>query len=73
MNWKRGDVVMLASGGPEMVVEDVTVTVKDEPLIMCAWFDSNRTYQNKGFPPEALVPVEQFVPKRDPNRQAIRG
>lgn len=53
--FKRGDVVRLKSGGPNMVVNKVGPYSADDPQITvwCDWFDHEKA-RSKDFPPELL-------------------
>ena len=48
--WKVGDLVRLASGGPVMTVYDV------HEVVCCAWFDRERFTHREGFHAAVLVP-----------------
>jgi len=45
---KKGDIVMLKSGGPVMTVQnvgDLARTTGIEDGVLCVWFDGNRPQQ----------------------------
>jgi uncharacterized protein YodC (DUF2158 family) len=56
-DWKPGDVVKLASGGPAMTVtsEVYNSPASGKPVVCCEWLDSAGTPYEAYFPPEALV------------------
>jgi uncharacterized protein YodC (DUF2158 family) len=54
MNFKKGDGVVLKSGGPKIVVEDIAQELEVQPLITCRWFDSKNVIRCASFPPETL-------------------
>jgi uncharacterized protein YodC (DUF2158 family) len=49
MDWKKGSVVRLKSGGPNMTVQQV-----DRSGVTCSWFDDSKA-QSAIFAAEALV------------------
>jgi uncharacterized protein YodC (DUF2158 family) len=51
---KIGDVVMLKSGGPLMVVKEM---IAPEGDIFCVWFDGPERYGSR-FRPEDLSPLD---------------
>jgi uncharacterized protein YodC (DUF2158 family) len=54
--WKIGDKVQLASGGPVMTVTHVgTKYGTNTPYAQCDWFDDSNKAQTKDFHPDALV------------------
>jgi len=59
--FKIGDVVQLASGGPKMTVTDVGNDGFGKPTVWCAWFvstkDGGLKEENSTFPPAALKTV----------------
>lgn len=56
----EGDVVRLKSGGPSMVVMEISKGFDDGPLeAYCEWFDDKKNRQTNGF---RLTSVEK-VPK----------
>jgi uncharacterized protein YodC (DUF2158 family) len=58
--FKVGDLVVLKSGGPVMVVTDVPLL--DGTLCYCTWF-SGKKNENAGFPQEVLDPVPKEAVK----------
>ena len=57
MDFKIGDIVRLKSGGPSMTV--VEAAGPDIQYVSCAWFAGSRK-EVGSFPPEALIPTEEF-------------
>jgi uncharacterized protein YodC (DUF2158 family) len=62
--FKRGDVVTLQSGGPEMTVHDIPLDYlknkSREDQVVCKWFE-NETLRSDTFHPNALILVREFV------------
>lgn len=60
MSFKKGDIVELKSGGPEMTVVEVVKKIDDEPTgrIKCKWF-SGKKLQNGSFPRESLAVADE--------------
>jgi uncharacterized protein YodC (DUF2158 family) len=54
VNFKKGDIVQLKSGGPAMTVEDPKVYSGD---VACVWFAGAKR-EHANFDPEALIPYE---------------
>jgi uncharacterized protein YodC (DUF2158 family) len=55
-DWKSGDKVKLASGGPPMTVQSVGIPLYgSKPMVSCQWFDKDGKLQKGSFPPESLV------------------
>ncbi len=55
MNFLRGDVVMLKSGGPAMTVDDQLQDFQTgAPLVRCVWFGKAESPQYANFRPEQL-------------------
>jgi uncharacterized protein YodC (DUF2158 family) len=52
--FKKGDVVRLRSGGPDMTVDDVS-TLTGKPRVRCVWF-AGRKHEAAMFDPTNLVP-----------------
>ena len=50
---KKGDVVKLKSGGPEMTVLQVSQK-QDSVKVLCQWFDDNQQLQKNEFDEEIL-------------------
>ncbi len=55
-DFKEGDVVMLASGGPHMTV--VGESNQHPGKVWCVWFDDKKQHQGRPFAPATLVKVE---------------
>lgn len=53
--WKPGDVVRLASGGPDMTVQTVNEKKGGAELVFCVWFNQDGKVVENCFPPETLV------------------
>lgn len=57
---KKGDVVQLKSGGPEMTVSDYGVIMPGQPpdksMVQCVWFDQN-TKKSDLFPVASLKKI----------------
>ena len=60
--WVPGDIVRLASGGPEMTV--FKHVVSPDEYTECGWFEKETRMVSK-FPPESLVPVPGKNPRLD--------
>jgi uncharacterized protein YodC (DUF2158 family) len=64
MDFAKGDVVHLKSGGPAMTVESVgQVHMTGEPGVWCVWFEhvgSKQVVQRDTFPPEVLKKAEEW-------------
>jgi uncharacterized protein YodC (DUF2158 family) len=57
--WKTGDKVKLASGGPEMTVKDYgQETITGSFYVECQWFDKDHKLQTTVFEPDQLVAVD---------------
>lgn len=56
--WKPGDLVKLASGGPTMSVRWVGTGFEGVTVVQCEWFDSDGKPQSKSFVPSQLVAVK---------------
>lgn len=54
--FKKGMVVELKSGGPEMTV--VGIDPKYEASIFCQWFSGSK-FEKKAFHPESLVIIKE--------------
>jgi uncharacterized protein YodC (DUF2158 family) len=54
---KKGDVVMLKSGGPRMTVSQVGEDQYGEKKVWCVWFDRT-TKHDDDFEPEALKKID---------------
>ncbi len=56
-DWKPGDVVKLASGGPAMTVtsEVYNSPMSGKPVVRCEWLDSAGNPHKAFFTPDALV------------------
>ncbi|WP_375577128.1 YodC family protein [Paracidovorax oryzae] len=57
-NFRKGDVVILKSGGPEMTVIDIAdySPQYSETAAKCQWFDG-KTFQDAVFDQEVLKPA----------------
>ena len=55
-DWSIGDVVTLASGGPNMTV--ILPLKADIIDIKCAWFDREGKLQHGEFPSDSLVDAD---------------
>jgi len=57
---KKGDVVKLKSGGPEMTVNDVNEFMKHpgRQMALCQWFDSKDKINTEFFDPAQLEVVK---------------
>lgn len=53
--WKPGDVVRLASGGPDMTVQAVNEKKGGVESVDCVWFNQDGKVVENDFPPETLV------------------
>jgi uncharacterized protein YodC (DUF2158 family) len=53
--WNPGDVVRLASGGPDMTVQRVKERKGQEWMVFCVWFDKDGNVVENCFEPETLV------------------
>jgi uncharacterized protein YodC (DUF2158 family) len=53
--WKTGDKVKLATGGPEMTVKQQVDTTYSGEVVECHWFDKDNKLQNAEFAPDELV------------------
>ena len=51
MQWKKGDVVRLKTGGPRMTVDELLTIGK----VSCVWFDADQKIQRESFNPESLA------------------
>lgn len=58
VDFLRGDLVRLLSGGPVMTVLDIDLTTDrrngDKVIVTCGFFGFNQNYYVNPFPPEAL-------------------
>lgn len=61
VQWKKGDVVMLNSGGPKMTISNVG-TVHGTPTIWCVWFDGTKKIEDT-FAPESLREPPKAAPR----------
>jgi uncharacterized protein YodC (DUF2158 family) len=57
VEFKKGDIVRLKSGGPKMTVEDVVEDMGGDLSVYCTWFDEQRQHQKGGFAPGSLEPI----------------
>lgn len=53
--FKKGEIVRLKSGGPDMTVDNL-VTLTGHPRVRCTWF-AGAKHQSAMFDPSTLVPV----------------
>jgi uncharacterized protein YodC (DUF2158 family) len=53
--WKSGDKVKLASGGPLMTVFAQLQPEYGGEIVVCQWFDKNQNLQKGEFAPDSLV------------------
>jgi uncharacterized protein YodC (DUF2158 family) len=53
--WKPGDVVRLASGGPDMTVQTVNEKKGGNESVECVWFNQDGKVVENDFLPETLV------------------
>lgn len=60
--WKTGDQVQLASGGPVMTVDKQGVsdpnTTYTKEWVVCDWFDGDSKRQTSQFDPDQLVKAD---------------
>ena len=61
--WKPGDKVKLASGGPDMTVREQGVGQFSGEFVACDWFDKDGTHQHADFKPDQLVEVHKSPTK----------
>lgn len=52
--FKKGDIVRLKSGGPDMTIDDI-VTLTGKSRVRCVWF-AGRKHESALFEPSSLVP-----------------
>jgi uncharacterized protein YodC (DUF2158 family) len=52
MQWKKGDVVRLKTGGPRMTVDELHTSIGK---VGCVWFDADNQVQRDAFNPESLA------------------
>lgn len=61
---KKGDIVTLQSGGPEMTVHDIPYDFLKSQLrndqVVCRWFE-NETLRSEIFHPKTLILIREFV------------
>jgi uncharacterized protein YodC (DUF2158 family) len=56
--WKPGDKVKLASGGPEMTVQQrFEALFGRSETVECKWFDKDGNVHSECFHPDMLVPA----------------
>jgi len=53
MNFQKGDIVTLKSGGPTMTIENVQEFVTGT-VVICTWFDKDNKYCSQQFSPEVI-------------------
>jgi uncharacterized protein YodC (DUF2158 family) len=54
--WKPGETVMLASGGPKMTVrKQGQAEITNKEIVQCQWFDKDGHLQLADFDPDTLV------------------
>ncbi|WP_144938391.1 DUF2158 domain-containing protein [Pseudomonas alabamensis] len=68
-DFKKGDLVMLRSGGPKMTVADIDDFSEKEPVgpkdgVKCQWFEGNEVYE-RVFDSAVL---KEYEPRRQLNR-----
>lgn len=61
--FKKGDVVRLKSGGPDMTIEHYKMIVgisyskESDDIVLCSWFDIKGELQSREFQQEALEKI----------------
>ncbi|WHH50610.1 DUF2158 domain-containing protein [Pseudomonas sp. Ap32] len=59
-DFKKGDVVVLKSGGPNMTVTDVVAEFRTGlPLAKCSWFDASNELKHENFLVETIKKIEE--------------
>jgi uncharacterized protein YodC (DUF2158 family) len=59
-DFKKGDVVVLNSGGPRMTVIDLVPEFRTgEPLARCSWFNASGALQYENFILEVIKKAEE--------------
>lgn len=58
--FKKGDIVVLKSGGPQMTVDDPK---NYDGTVRCVWFAGAKR-ESAGFDPETLIPSEDAPTKK---------
>ena len=53
MNFQKGDVVRLKSGGPTMTIENIQEFATGT-VVICTWFDKDNKYFSRTFSPEVI-------------------
>ena len=64
--FKKGDIVVLKSGGPQMTVENYHINMgggfsisESDHIVDCIWFDNSNQLVKKSFEQEALKRHEE--------------
>ena len=61
INFSKGDIVQLKSGGPKMTVEEVTLkSMVETEIVKCQWFSGSKL-QDGWFNPDSLLKVESSL------------
>mgnify|MGYP002713095358 CR=1 FL=1 len=62
--FKKGDCVILKSGGPQMTVKDYNDEdyIDDELMVDCDWFDNKNNAQNGTYHEDQLKPCPDNKP-----------
>jgi uncharacterized protein YodC (DUF2158 family) len=67
--FKKGDVVLLKSGGPRMTVAELAQGALDgQPLVSCTWFDERNHPHSQAFDPDIL----EVAPARSSTVRVVR-
>lgn len=53
MNFQKGDIVRLKSGGPTMTIENIQKFATGT-VVICTWFDKDNKYFSQAFSPEVI-------------------
>lgn len=67
MQWKKGDVVRLKTGGPRMTIDEILAT---SGKVNCVWFDDDHKVQREVFDSQSLA--DASPPARAPQPSYAR-
>lgn len=64
--YKKGDIVILKSGDPQMTVEkyklenyDMDTKIESDHIVICTWFDKDYKLKRHEFEQEALMKYDE--------------